>query len=179
MGPLQQQSSMVWKKHGLLFNPSVTSVTLSMISHVKGGKGNSIAIDDIQLRVCSTTYSGVCPTDKTTTSTTRKRTTSTTTTLSTTTSSSTTTTPSTTPSTTSSSLITTIPATKTSSSSTPPSTTLSSTSSSTTTSSTTTTSTAPSTVSTKSYTLAIIDVIVLIEICFCVVFQLICLGIEM
>ncbi|CAF4171771.1 unnamed protein product, partial [Adineta steineri] len=61
-GPLQQQSSMVWKKHGLLFNPSVTSVTLSMISHVKGGKGNSIAIDDIQLRVCSTTYSGVCPT---------------------------------------------------------------------------------------------------------------------
>ncbi|CAF1211055.1 unnamed protein product [Adineta steineri] len=62
-GSIQQQLNMTWEKHSLLFNASVTSVTLLMISHVKGGEGNSIAIDDIEVRVCSTIYSGVCPTD--------------------------------------------------------------------------------------------------------------------
>ncbi|CAF1261897.1 unnamed protein product [Adineta steineri] len=61
-GSIQQQLNMTWEKHSLLFNASVTSVTLLMISHVKGGEGNSIAIDDIEVRVCSTIYSGVCPT---------------------------------------------------------------------------------------------------------------------
>ncbi|CAF0849511.1 unnamed protein product [Adineta steineri] len=61
-GSIQQQLNMTWEKHSLLFNASVISVTLLMISYVKGGQGNSIAIDDIEVRVCSTIYSGVCPT---------------------------------------------------------------------------------------------------------------------
>jgi hypothetical protein len=32
-----------------------------MVSNVKGGDGNDIAIDDIELRVCSTVYSNFCP----------------------------------------------------------------------------------------------------------------------
>jgi len=60
-GEISQYSKMTWTKYGVSFNASSSSVTLLMISHVPGGLGYSIAIDDIELRVCSTVYSGFCP----------------------------------------------------------------------------------------------------------------------
>ncbi len=52
---------MTWSKYGLSFNASSTSVVLLILSNVKGGIGNDLAIDDIELRVCSTNHSGVYP----------------------------------------------------------------------------------------------------------------------
>jgi hypothetical protein len=60
-GEISRYSNMTWAKYGVAFNASSSSVTLLMISHVPGGLGNSIAIDDIELRVCSTGHSGFCP----------------------------------------------------------------------------------------------------------------------
>jgi hypothetical protein len=58
---ISRYSSMTWAKYGVLFIASSSSVTLLMISHVPGVLGNSLAIDDIELRVCSTGHSGFCP----------------------------------------------------------------------------------------------------------------------
>jgi hypothetical protein len=52
---------LTWSKYGLSFNASSTSVVLLMISNAGGGDGNDLAIDDIELRVCSTNHSGFCP----------------------------------------------------------------------------------------------------------------------
>jgi hypothetical protein len=60
-GEILRYSSMTWKKYGVSFNASSRSVTLLMISHVSRSDGNSIAIDDIELRVFSTEHSGFCP----------------------------------------------------------------------------------------------------------------------
>jgi hypothetical protein len=58
---ITRYSRMTWAKYGVSFNASSSSVTLLMISHGPGGLGNGIAIDDIELRVCSTVHSGFCP----------------------------------------------------------------------------------------------------------------------
>ncbi|CAF0849435.1 unnamed protein product [Adineta steineri] len=123
MDLIQRNYSMPWEKHSLSFNASATSVLLSMIALDNGESGSCVAIDDIELRVCPTTYSDSCPTDITTTSTP-------TTTLSTTTTSSSS----------SSSLSTLSSTTTTSSSTTTTSTTSSSLSSTTATTSTTSSS---------------------------------------
>jgi hypothetical protein len=60
-GDIPEYNLMTWSKHGLSFIASSTSVTLLMISNVQADNGNDLAIDDIELRVCSTTYSGFCP----------------------------------------------------------------------------------------------------------------------
>jgi len=60
-GDISRYSNMTWKKYGVSFNASSSSVTLLMIAHVPEVSGNGVAIDDIELRVCSTEYSGFCP----------------------------------------------------------------------------------------------------------------------
>ncbi len=52
---------LTWSKYGLSFNASSTSVVLLMFSNLKRASGNDLAIDDIELRVCSTDHSGVYP----------------------------------------------------------------------------------------------------------------------
>ncbi|CAF0739305.1 unnamed protein product [Adineta steineri] len=59
---IQQNSSMFWKQHSVSFNASAKSVLLSMIAQDNGESGSCVVIDDIELRICSTTYSGFCPT---------------------------------------------------------------------------------------------------------------------
>ncbi|CAF0739336.1 unnamed protein product [Adineta steineri] len=61
-GPIQKKLDMDWTQYGLLFKASSESAVLLMISETSGGSGNTIAIDDIELRVCSTTHSDVCST---------------------------------------------------------------------------------------------------------------------
>jgi hypothetical protein len=60
-GNIPSYKELTWSKYGLSFNASSTSVVLLMISNAPGGKGNDLVIDDIELRVCSTNYSGVYP----------------------------------------------------------------------------------------------------------------------
>jgi hypothetical protein len=61
---ISAQEKMTWSKYGLSFVTSSSSVVLSLISNVRisGRLGNDVAIDDIELRVCSTNHSGYCPT---------------------------------------------------------------------------------------------------------------------
>jgi hypothetical protein len=60
-GGISEDTTMTWSKHGLSFVACTSSVVLLMISNVGGGLGgNDVAIDDIELRVCSTDHSGVC-----------------------------------------------------------------------------------------------------------------------
>jgi hypothetical protein len=58
---IPKYDTMNWSKHGLSFNASTNSVVLLMISNVDGRNGNDLAIDDIELRVCSPGHSGICP----------------------------------------------------------------------------------------------------------------------
>jgi hypothetical protein len=60
-GDIPDYETMTWSKHGVSFIASSTSVTLLMISNVTVIRGNDLAIDDIELRVCSTPYFGFCP----------------------------------------------------------------------------------------------------------------------
>jgi hypothetical protein len=60
-GEISRSSSMTWTKYGVSFNASSHSVVLLMISNIQGDQGNDLAIDDIELRVCSTPYTGFCP----------------------------------------------------------------------------------------------------------------------
>ena len=54
-------SSMTWSKYGLSFNASVASVALLIISNVGGAPGNDLAMDDIELSVCSPAQVGSYP----------------------------------------------------------------------------------------------------------------------
>ncbi len=58
---------MTWVKYGLPFITRVSSIVVLMISNVGGTGGNDLAIDDIQLRICSDSESSTCPSDETTT----------------------------------------------------------------------------------------------------------------
>jgi hypothetical protein len=61
-GDIPLNSQMTWSKHGLSFVASNSSIDLLMLSNVGATiHGNNIAIDDIELRVCSVTHSGICP----------------------------------------------------------------------------------------------------------------------
>ena len=44
---------MTWCQYSVSFNASTPSIVLLIISNLGGGMGNDIAIDDIELRVCS------------------------------------------------------------------------------------------------------------------------------
>jgi hypothetical protein len=63
-GEIPEYNEMTWSKYGLSFEASISSVVLLMISNV--GRllpailGNDIAIDDIELRVCSVNHSCYC-----------------------------------------------------------------------------------------------------------------------
>jgi hypothetical protein len=60
-GDIPEYDNMTWSKYGLSFIALNSSAILLMISNVGKGKGNDLAIDDIELRVCSTLYSSVDP----------------------------------------------------------------------------------------------------------------------
>ena len=57
-GNIDEYEQMTWSKYGLSFNASSCSVVLLMISCIGGGRGNDLAIDNIELRVSSTAHSG-------------------------------------------------------------------------------------------------------------------------
>ncbi|CAF4536815.1 unnamed protein product, partial [Rotaria socialis] len=52
-GDLPECSNMSWSKYGISFVPTSSSVALLLVSNVHEDKGNNLAIDDIELRVCS------------------------------------------------------------------------------------------------------------------------------
>ncbi|CAF4321716.1 unnamed protein product, partial [Rotaria magnacalcarata] len=52
-GDLPECDTMSWSKYGVSFVPTSTSVTLLMVSNIFEANGNDIAIDDIELSVCS------------------------------------------------------------------------------------------------------------------------------
>lgn len=60
-GNMPATNTIIWSRHSLSFVALTDSVVFLMISNVGGRKGNDIAIDDIELRVCSNTRSGLCP----------------------------------------------------------------------------------------------------------------------
>jgi hypothetical protein len=61
-GNISRNNPMTWSKHGLSFVASNSSINLLMFSNVESrDNGNNVAIDDIELRVCSVTHSGICP----------------------------------------------------------------------------------------------------------------------
>ncbi len=55
-GEISEYDNMSWSKYGLSFIASTTSVVLLMISNVGGNSGNEVAIDDIELRLCSSAH---------------------------------------------------------------------------------------------------------------------------
>jgi hypothetical protein len=59
-GDIPQYDNITWSKYGLSFIALSSSVVLLMISNVEQGYGNDLAIDDIELRVCSPGHSGLC-----------------------------------------------------------------------------------------------------------------------
>ncbi len=61
-GDISKYDKMTWSKYGLSFVTPSSSVVLSLISNVLTSRllGNDVAIDDIELRVCSTNHSGDC-----------------------------------------------------------------------------------------------------------------------
>ncbi len=61
IGDIHDYDDITWSKHGLSFIASSASVTLLMISNVQADDEKVLAIDDIELRVCSTVSSGFCP----------------------------------------------------------------------------------------------------------------------
>ncbi|CAF4338500.1 unnamed protein product, partial [Rotaria magnacalcarata] len=72
-GDMPQCNNMTWSKHGISFSPTSSSVVIMMLSNVNQtyqDLGNDLAIDDIELRVCSGNHSGFCPPKTSTTSTT-------------------------------------------------------------------------------------------------------------
>jgi hypothetical protein len=48
---------MTWLKYGLSFIASSSAVDLLMISNARSGIGNDLAVDDIELHVCSSVVS--------------------------------------------------------------------------------------------------------------------------
>ena len=63
-GDIPDYDKMTWSKYGLSFIASSSSIVLLMLSNKKGSRGNDLAIDDIELRVCSTIQSDFYPSGK-------------------------------------------------------------------------------------------------------------------
>ena len=59
-GDIPAYDKMTWSKYGLSFIASNSSVVLLMLSNIKEDNGNDLAIDDIELRACSTIQSDFC-----------------------------------------------------------------------------------------------------------------------
>ncbi|CAF2127883.1 unnamed protein product [Rotaria magnacalcarata] len=57
---ISQCTNMTWAKYGISFVAQNSSVLLLIISKAGGRHGNNLAIDDIKIRVCSNSKSGVC-----------------------------------------------------------------------------------------------------------------------
>ncbi|CAF4605837.1 unnamed protein product, partial [Rotaria magnacalcarata] len=55
---ISQCTNMTWVKYGISFVAQNSSVLLLIISNAGGRHGNNLAIDDINIRVCSNNYSG-------------------------------------------------------------------------------------------------------------------------
>ncbi|UJR16692.1 hypothetical protein I4U23_003592 [Adineta vaga] len=66
-GDLCEKTWMTWSKHILSFVASTSSVVLSIVPEDHGVHGRDLAIDNIELRVCSIFSSGFCPSGQTTT----------------------------------------------------------------------------------------------------------------
>ncbi|CAF3342170.1 unnamed protein product [Rotaria socialis] len=67
-GDIPECNNMTWSKHSISFSPTSSLVVLLMLSNVNQQNGNDLAIDDIELRVCSRNHSGFCPPKTSTTS---------------------------------------------------------------------------------------------------------------
>jgi hypothetical protein len=63
LGEVVKHDTLTWKKYGLSFTATSSSVVLLMISHGLGEMGNGLVLDDIALRVCNGTGPGFCPSD--------------------------------------------------------------------------------------------------------------------
>ena len=60
-GEIPTYETMTWSKYGVSFIASHSSIVLLMIATAGvRSDGNDVAIDDIELRVCSDTHSGIC-----------------------------------------------------------------------------------------------------------------------
>ncbi|CAF0823054.1 unnamed protein product [Adineta ricciae] len=71
-GDLPELANFTWSKHTLLFKTNTSSVILSMIPYDHGSDGRNLAIDDIELRVCSNISSEFVPLEKELTTTERQ-----------------------------------------------------------------------------------------------------------
>ncbi|CAF0964288.1 unnamed protein product [Adineta ricciae] len=60
IGNLENNKEVTWIKLGVSFNATESAVILSMILNAVSGMGNHIAIDDIELRTCSSDQSRAC-----------------------------------------------------------------------------------------------------------------------
>ncbi|CAF1025241.1 unnamed protein product [Adineta ricciae] len=60
-GDIPEDKTITWRKYGISFIASTTTVNLLMISNAPGGSGNDILIDDITLRGCSGDVSCASP----------------------------------------------------------------------------------------------------------------------
>lgn len=58
---IQSGKPMPWFRHGVVFTARSSSVVLSIIPTTAGMNGRNIAIDDVELRVCSNDSTGLCP----------------------------------------------------------------------------------------------------------------------
>jgi hypothetical protein len=59
-GEVPEHNTLIWKKYGISFKATTSSIVLLMTSHTAGGMGNDLALDDIALRPCGQSGSGVC-----------------------------------------------------------------------------------------------------------------------
>ena len=64
-GNVTEDSSLTWRKYGFSFIALESSVNLLMNSNARGGFGNDLVIDDIELRVCAHGGTGLCPQNNT------------------------------------------------------------------------------------------------------------------
>ena len=60
-GDLSEYENLTWSQHTLLFTVHNSSVTLAMATVGREEVGRDLAIDDIELRVCSNVSTGYCP----------------------------------------------------------------------------------------------------------------------
>ena len=58
---ISEYESMTWTKYSLPFRASSTSIILLITSYFGAPYGDDLAIDDIELRACSTVHCGLCP----------------------------------------------------------------------------------------------------------------------
>ncbi|CAF3149204.1 unnamed protein product [Rotaria sp. Silwood2] len=59
-GNITEYPTLTWQQYGISFTTPTSSVALLAISNAPGGSGNDFVIDDVELRICSTTSPAMC-----------------------------------------------------------------------------------------------------------------------